>query len=47
MEIFPVLVCPAKWDNLLVCTDGSAEGQNAVSVTLEVARACGSRVHGV
>jgi nucleotide-binding universal stress UspA family protein len=47
MEIFPALVCPARWDKLLVCTDGSAEGQNAVAVTLELARACGSQVHVV
>jgi nucleotide-binding universal stress UspA family protein len=47
MEIFPALVCPASWDKLLVCTDGSAEGQNAVAVTLELARACGSQVHVV
>jgi nucleotide-binding universal stress UspA family protein len=45
MEIFPPLVCPARWDKLMVCTDGSAEGQNAVAVTLELARACGSQVH--
>jgi nucleotide-binding universal stress UspA family protein len=27
-----------------VCTDGSSEGQNAVAITLELARACGSQV---
>ncbi len=47
MEIFPALVCPARWDKFLVCTDGSAEGQNAVAITLELARACGSQVHVV
>ena len=47
MEIFPALVCPAKWDNLLVCTGGSAEGQNAVAITLELAQACSSQVHVV
>ena len=47
MEIFPALVCPARWDKLLVCTDGSAEGQNAVAVTLELAQACASQVHVV
>ncbi len=47
MEIFPAMVCPARWDNLLVCTDGSEEGQNAVAVTLELARACGSKVYVV
>jgi nucleotide-binding universal stress UspA family protein len=47
MRIVPPLVCPAQWDKLMVCTDGSAEGQNAVAVTLELARACGSQVHVV
>jgi nucleotide-binding universal stress UspA family protein len=47
MDIYPALVCPARWDNLMVCTDGSAEGQNAVAVTLELARACGSQVLAV
>ena len=28
----------------MVCTDGSAEGQNAVAVTLELAQACASQV---
>ncbi|HZE21858.1 MAG TPA: universal stress protein [Desulfobaccales bacterium] len=31
----------------MVCTDGSAEGQNAVAVTLELAQACGSQVFAV
>jgi nucleotide-binding universal stress UspA family protein len=44
MDIFSPLVCPAPWDKLMVCTDGSAEGQNAVAVTLELAQACGSQV---
>jgi nucleotide-binding universal stress UspA family protein len=44
MDIFPPLVCPATWDKLMVCTDGSDEGQNAVAVTLELAEACGSQV---
>jgi nucleotide-binding universal stress UspA family protein len=47
MEIFPALGCPARWDKLLVCTDGSVEGQNAVAITLELARACGSQVQVV
>jgi nucleotide-binding universal stress UspA family protein len=46
-DIFPTLVCPAKWGTLMVCTDGSDEGQNAVAVTLELARACGSQVVAV
>jgi len=47
MEIFPAMVCPARWDQLMVCTDGSDEGQNAVAVTLELARACHSQVQVV
>lgn len=47
MEIFPALVCPAKWDRLMVCTDGSAEGQNAVAATLQLAIACRSQVQVV
>ena len=46
-NIFPKLVCPARWGALMVCTDGSDEGQNAVAVTLELARACGSEVIAV
>jgi nucleotide-binding universal stress UspA family protein len=44
MDLFPPLVCPAKWDKVMVCTDGSAEGQNAVAVTLQLAKACASQV---
>lgn len=44
IDIFPALVCPARWDKLMVCTDASDEGQNAVAVTLELAKACGSQV---
>ncbi len=47
MAIFPAMVCPARWDNLLVCSDGSDEGRSAVAVTLELARACGSKVYVV
>jgi nucleotide-binding universal stress UspA family protein len=43
-DIFPALVCPARWDKLLVCTDGSAGGNNAVAGTLDLAKACGSQV---
>jgi nucleotide-binding universal stress UspA family protein len=46
-NIFPALVCPARWGNLMVCTDGSDEGQNAVAVALELARACDSQVIAV
>jgi len=44
MDIFPPLTCPARWDTLMVCTDGSPGGNNAVAVTLELAQACGSKV---
>jgi hypothetical protein len=37
-------VCPADWERLLVCTDGSEESQGAVAQALVLARACGSRV---
>jgi nucleotide-binding universal stress UspA family protein len=47
MDIFPELVCPAGWGRLMVCTDGSDEGQNAVAITLELARACHSQVFAV
>jgi nucleotide-binding universal stress UspA family protein len=47
MDIFPALVCPAPWGKLMVCTDGSDEGQNAVAVALELARACDSQVIAV
>ncbi|MBU4355831.1 MAG: universal stress protein [Proteobacteria bacterium] len=46
-NIFPALVCPAQWGKLMVCTDGSDEGQNAVAVALELARACDSQVVAV
>ncbi len=44
LDIFPALVCPARWNKLLVCTDGSAGANNAVAVTLDLAKACGSQV---
>jgi nucleotide-binding universal stress UspA family protein len=47
MEIFPALVCPARWGKLMVCTDGSDEGQNAVAAALELAVACNSQVIAV
>jgi nucleotide-binding universal stress UspA family protein len=47
MDIFPALVCPARWGKLMVCTDASDEGQNAVAITLELARACDSQVFAV
>jgi universal stress protein E len=47
MDIFPALVCPAPWGTLMVCTDGSDEGQNAVAIALELAQACHSQVFAV
>jgi hypothetical protein len=47
MDIFPELVCPAPWGKLMVCTDGSDEGQNAVAIALELAQACHSQVFAV
>ena len=46
-NIFPALVCPAKWGTLMVCTDASDEGQNAVAAALELAQACDSQVVAV
>jgi nucleotide-binding universal stress UspA family protein len=43
MEQSPI--CPAKMEKLLVCTDGSADSQGAVSGTLALAQACGSKVY--
>jgi nucleotide-binding universal stress UspA family protein len=43
-DIFPAMICPARWDKLMVCTDGSVGGNNAVAVTLELGQACGSKV---
>ncbi len=45
--IFPKLVCPAAWGKVMVCTDASDEGQNAVAAALELAQACGSQVYAV
>jgi nucleotide-binding universal stress UspA family protein len=47
MDIFPKLVCPAPWGKLMVCTDASDEGQNAVAAALELAQACDSQVFAV
>jgi hypothetical protein len=47
MDIFPALACPARWGTLMVCTDASDGGQNAVAVTLELAQACDSQVFAV
>jgi len=39
--------CPGSWHKILACTDGSAEGQQAVFAALELARACGCQVQAV
>jgi nucleotide-binding universal stress UspA family protein len=44
LDIFPALVCPARWAKLMVCTDGSAGANNAVAGALDLAKACGSQV---
>ncbi len=38
-------VCPAGWERLLVCTDGSPESQGAIGEALVLARLCGSKVY--
>ena len=45
MNMEDSLSCPGSWENLLVCTDGSDEGQNAVSQALALGQACGSKVY--
>jgi nucleotide-binding universal stress UspA family protein len=45
--IFPKLVCPAPWGKVMVCTDASDEGQNAVAAALKLAQACDSQVFAV
>jgi len=44
LDILPAMACPAPWEKLLVCTDGSASGNNAVAITLDLAKACSSQV---
>jgi nucleotide-binding universal stress UspA family protein len=39
------LTCPGPWERLLVCTDGSDEGQNAVAQALSLAQVCGSKLY--
>jgi nucleotide-binding universal stress UspA family protein len=46
-NIFPALVCPARWGTLMVCTDASDGGQNAVAAALDLAVACNSQVIAV
>ncbi|MDP3182641.1 MAG: universal stress protein [Desulfobaccales bacterium] len=42
MEQTPI--CPARLEKLLVCTDGSADSQGALSGTLALAQSCGSKI---
>jgi nucleotide-binding universal stress UspA family protein len=45
MHMEDSLSCPGSWENLLVCTDGSDEGGNAVTQALALGQACGSKVY--
>jgi nucleotide-binding universal stress UspA family protein len=45
--VFPKLVCPAPWGKVMVCTDASDEGQNAVAAALQLAQACNSQVYAL
>ena len=39
------LNCPGPWERLLACTDGSEEGQHAVTQALALGRACAGKVY--
>jgi nucleotide-binding universal stress UspA family protein len=39
------LGCPGLWSRLLACTDGSDEGQNAVTQALALGQACGAKIY--
>jgi len=39
------LNCPGPWERLLACTDGSEEGQHAVTQALALGRACAGQVY--
>ncbi|MCX5888900.1 MAG: universal stress protein [Deltaproteobacteria bacterium] len=41
------ITCPGRWESLLVCTDGSDEGGNAVTQALALGQACGSKVYAL
>ncbi|MFI5354155.1 MAG: universal stress protein [Desulfobaccales bacterium] len=45
MHAEKTLTCPAPWERLLACTDGSDEGQNAVAQALSLAQVCGSKLY--
>jgi len=40
----PPLVCPARLEKLLVCTDGSGDSEGAVAGALALARSCQSKI---
>jgi len=39
------LLCPAKLEKLLVCTDGSPDSEEAIKAAFVLAQACNSKVH--
>ncbi len=39
------IVCPAKLEKLLVCTDGSADSHGAFAAALDLAHSCGSQIY--
>ncbi len=39
------LNCPGPWERLLACTDGSEEGQHAVTQALALGQACAGKVY--
>jgi nucleotide-binding universal stress UspA family protein len=41
------LICPGRWERLLLCTDGSPASQGAVNAALALGRACGSQVQAL
>ena len=43
----PSPLCPARLEKLLVCTDGSADSQGALSGTLALAQSCGSKIYAL
>jgi nucleotide-binding universal stress UspA family protein len=40
-------ICPAGWQRLLVCTDGSPDSQGALTAALDLARLCDNLIHVV
>jgi nucleotide-binding universal stress UspA family protein len=39
------LMCPARLETLLVCSDGSPDSQGALNTALSLAQACGSKIY--